>query len=59
MDPDENLKELRRLMKRAEDDELDNDEVCRAGELFCELDEWIERGGFLPKAWQPRKVKAP
>ena len=30
--------------------------VCRAAELaetILSLDEWLRRGGFRPKAWQP------
>jgi hypothetical protein len=61
MDPDEALKELRKLVAQA-DKLLDSEEdLGPAGELlndvvmhFSGLDEWIKNGGFLPKAWKKR-----
>lgn len=53
MDPDENLREQLDIaygiiaaprLERREDERL--------AELVLALDEWIKKGGFLPKAWQ-------
>jgi len=53
MDPNENLREQRRLVRRI----LDTDDLSskaglavRLAELVEALDEWISRGGFLPAA---------
>lgn len=58
MDPDENLKEQRELLTDITDilDQDDQDEllekVDRLTELARGMDEWLSRGGFLPKAWE-------
>ena len=59
MDPDEALKRLRELtqnvLRLAELGE-DNAELgVELAEQVEALDEWISKGGFLPKAWQPNK----
>lgn len=61
MDPDENRRELLALARRMQD-ELENGsdpnyvpcgfDVGRMCELVIALDEWISKGGALPKAWQ-------
>lgn len=53
MDPDENLKEQRRIAKSVLDCEGDCDsgDLVRLCELVQALDEWISKGGFLPKRW--------
>lgn len=50
MDPDANLAEIRRLIKKGAD--LSDDQLERLVVLIRALDEWISKGGFLPKAWQ-------
>lgn len=68
MDPDENLKEQKLLADRianawAVDPNTDAtfllDDGERLAELVVALDEWIQKGGFLPKAWQKETSKAP
>lgn len=62
MDPDANLEEQRRIQERLDrsrlDDypsdtilELQNNDLNRLAQLAAALDEWLSRGGFLPKAW--------
>jgi len=50
MDPDANLAEIRRLIEK--DADLSDDQLERLVVLIRSLDEWMSRGGFLPKAWQ-------
>ena len=61
MDPDENLKEQLALSKRIEKwferggeehAAQIGDDAARLAELVLALDEWIRRGGFLPRAWK-------
>ncbi len=57
MDPDANLAEQHRLIDslRREANEgqpFDEIDVDRLLELVEALDEWLVRGGFLPKAWR-------
>jgi hypothetical protein len=62
VDPDANLEEQRRIQERLDrsrlDDypsdtilELQNNDLNRLAQLAAALDEWLSRGGFLPKAW--------
>lgn len=48
MDPDANLAEIRRLIEK--DADLSDDQLERLVVLIRSLDEWMSRGGFLPKA---------
>ncbi len=48
MDPNATLEELRRLTETCD---LSDDELERLVVLVRALDEWISKGGFLPKAW--------
>jgi hypothetical protein len=57
MDPSKTLEELKSLL--FELDMLASDAPLEIGVLiegmhakFEELDEWLQRGGFLPQAWQ-------
>jgi len=57
MDPDENLREQRKLVARllhASDTEsaLHPDDVQRLCELVQALDKWLEGGGGLPNEWK-------
>lgn len=52
MDPDANLKEQRGIIERADEMEVDGDDLLRLTDLVKALDEWITKGGALPKAWQ-------
>lgn len=66
MDPDETLKQLRALSKKlttvqqADDEDfllVDQANIAQEyADLFMALDEWITRGGFLPKAWAHQGV---
>jgi hypothetical protein len=56
MDPDENLRQQLRLAKKlldAWDNEtrIDRDVAIRLAERVEALDEWLSKGGFLPKRW--------
>lgn len=60
MDPDSNLTEQLELAKDilgAADHggSIDEDDVVRLAELIESLDEWIKRGGFLPKRWTRKR----
>lgn len=63
MDPDKTLADLRQLLSRdssgkatkdltQEEASIIHDRLCKAEELFQALDGWIQRGGYLPGAWQ-------
>lgn len=53
MDPNETLRRIRELSRRILDDGPLNDHVNEELAELCEaLDEWLSRGGFLPKAWE-------
>jgi hypothetical protein len=59
MDPNETLRRLRELLSTRQNldlDDPDNDqELIRVGDDIAELvealDDWITKGGFLPKDW--------
>jgi len=50
VDPDVALKELRELTNKGMD--LSDDEIERVVELFQGLDNWVSKGGYLPKEWR-------
>jgi hypothetical protein len=56
MDPTANLKEIRETVAAIMryDDSADPD-VIRLCELVESLDDWLARGGFLPKQWQTKE----
>ena len=47
MDPDETLRRLRELVRANNYDDYEN-----ILEHFDALDEWLSKGGFLPRAWR-------
>lgn len=53
MDPDANLKEQREIAARLASNEvfMRVEAANRLAELVLALDEWISKGGFLPKDW--------
>ena len=60
MDPDSNLTEQLEIAKDIlgavdHGGEIDEDDVVRLAELIESLDEWIRRGGFLPKCWSRKR----
>ncbi len=62
MDPDANWKEAVGLAKelvRADERELLDmgEQTARLAELVTELDEWLKKGGFPPKAFTPGRNK--
>lgn len=55
MDPNANLEEQINISNRiinGTGDMDDMDDAERLAELVLALDEWIERGGFLPRRWK-------
>ncbi len=59
MDPDATLAELRKLLGGDHSGETAPPmaghlltRVCEAEVLFQALDEWIRKGGFLPRGWR-------
>jgi hypothetical protein len=62
MDPDAVLAEQLRLAGAMLADHHDSDgngvdrhDAAELASLVIELDEWITKGGFLPKAWQKKE----
>ncbi len=52
MDPEANLAEQRELRRRILSSEVfDASDAARLAELSEAMDEWLSRGGFLPKDW--------
>jgi hypothetical protein len=56
MDPTQNLKEIRELCGAFErtPQECSANDAVRLAELVDALDDWICRGGFLPRQWQQK-----
>lgn len=54
MDPTANLKEQLHIAARVRAGLAASYEVDRLAELVEALDEWICKGGFLPKQWKGR-----
>lgn len=52
MDPNETLRMLRELSEDITEHGATPDKAHALAELFAALDEWLNRGGFLPAAWQ-------
>lgn len=54
MDPNVNLEELRELAEEmlVSGCNPEHTNATRLAELVIALDEWIVKGGFLPKEWQ-------
>lgn len=52
MDPDANLREQRELAQAIINEEAGAIEAERLAELVLALDEWIDKGGFLPTRWR-------
>lgn len=50
MDPNATLEEMRALAAQSEDG-LGRSDAARLGELVTALDEWLGKGGFLPREW--------
>jgi hypothetical protein len=56
MDPNANLDEQRYIVDRFCDGSADPEQDgLRLAELVEALDDWIRKGGFLPKAWTEAK----
>jgi hypothetical protein len=61
MDPDANLEQQLRLAGAMLADHHDSDgngveprDAAELADLVIALNEWISKGGFLPKAWQKK-----
>ena len=57
MDPEANLKEQRSIATRIANNEYSTayasiPDAERLAELVIALDEWITKGGFLPRDWR-------
>jgi hypothetical protein len=50
MDPDKNLKDQLDLANDLLEED-DDEKSLRLAELVLDLNEWILKGGFLPKDW--------
>jgi hypothetical protein len=70
MDPDELLRRLRRAAKDAIETEDEMQErlpdlevvvgdLAALGQMVQDLDTWLSRGGFLPKAWKDSATATP
>lgn len=63
MDPNANLEEQRALagrLLRHDDDRTDFErleDAERLALLVIELNEWLERGGFMPDRWLPEALR--
>lgn len=64
MDPNANLEWQRKLAEKLRrqaetwtpsQPDIDYGDVARLCDLIQVLDEWITRGGFLPKDWSPAR----
>lgn len=62
MDPDVSLKAIRILVPRmlaayasTESNGIDQDDAATLAESIEALDEWLSKGGFLPKPWKGAK----
>lgn len=55
MDPNATLADIRALIGIQKDGELESYQVDRLCDLVDALDEWIIKGGLLPKTWQPSR----
>jgi len=52
MDPDANIREQRCIAARLlDEDEVRFDDVLRLAELVQALDQWLQKGGALPREW--------
>lgn len=58
MDPDENLKQQLLLAKKMVSGSYTWTDADQLAELVTSLNEWIQRGGFLPKEWQKKAPPA-
>lgn len=56
MDPDANLKEQRQIVKILLK-EFDVDIALRLVDLTQEMDQWLQKGGALPKAWTQGRTR--
>lgn len=52
MDPDDTLKEIRLIVARASYTEWAEADHARLVELIDGLDEWLTKGGFVPREWR-------
>lgn len=64
MDPNSNLAEMRYIADGFVDGDYEEDALKiakaeRLAELVQALDEWLSRGGFLPKPWaiEPNNIR--
>jgi hypothetical protein len=56
MDPNATLREIRAIVKGADEDGcLGSIEQARLVDLWEALDGWLSNGGFLPKDWSPKR----
>lgn len=52
MDPNETLKQLREWARKTlQNEDCEPDRHVEAAALLLDLDEWLVRGGFLPRGW--------
>lgn len=62
MDPDENLRQQLQLagaiIHLADEDYDATDDAVHLAELVQAMNDWIQRGGFLPEQWEPARTPA-
>lgn len=51
MDPNAALAEIRKLTRDVLKGRADEEDIERLAELIEGLDNWLSKGGFLPKNW--------
>lgn len=56
MDPNANLEEQRGIIACIQAGMYTADDVSRLADLAEALDEWLKRGGFLPRDWRAPMV---
>jgi len=58
MDPDELLRKLLEISKLGlEANGLEGDDVMELVEGVQNLDQWLEKGGFLPARWEKNRER--
>lgn len=57
MDPNATLNEILDLAQRISEDKPSDISAGRLAELVLALDDWMRRGGFVPRRWEWWKDK--
>jgi len=57
MDPDANLREPQTIAHRIIENHYTQDDAERLADLVSAMDDWLCRGGFLPREWEASRGK--